>query len=447
MAGLEPELREELVAAADREMVRRSVAGSWTYFVVLFATWCGTAYPVDYPVLFYSLVAAWCLVGAGRLLVARFHRRYYPTHRALWKRCFWLVMLATPVVWGLFTAFTWVLYENSPNPWTAALVLMIAAGVSGGATTAFNPHLRLVTSYQIILWTPPIAAFAATGYVTEAVSVSIYAVYVILQAREQSERFWKSLRDNALLRLRTRQLEQSHQIRDEFLAIVTHDLKNAIQGVLMSAYMLNKGLTEDELDEAASQISQSARYMAGLTTDLHDLARLGLKAIKLEPREVDLKDMVRRVVLEQEPAARERGIELRVTQDPSLKLNADPLRLRQILTNLISNAVKYNRDGGWVEVRWVVENGRVTLEVQDSGNGIAPEERERVFELFSRLGDGSGKVEGSGLGLAITRQLVELHQGDLELWSKIGEGSTFRVKLPGPDGALQAAPVLRPATA
>lgn len=447
MAGLETELREELVAQADREMVRRSVAGSWTYFVVLFATWCGTRYPTDYPVLFYSLAAAWCLVGAGRLLVARFHRQYYPTHRALWKRCFWLVILATPVVWGLFTAFTWVLYEQSADPWTAALVLMIAAGVSAGATSAFNPHLRLVTIYQLLLWVPPIATFVATGYYIEAVSVTIYAVYVVLQGREQSERFWKSLRDNALLRVRTRQLEQSHQIRDEFLAIVTHDLKNAIQGVLMSAYMLNKGLTEEELDEASSQISQSARYMAGLTTDLHDLARLGLKAIKLEPREIDLKDMVRRVVLEQEPQARERGIELRVSPEPTVRLNADPLRLRQILTNLISNAVKYNRDGGWVEVRWTVEGGRVALEVQDSGNGIAPEERERVFELFSRLGDGSGKVEGSGLGLAITRQLVELHQGDLELQSMVGEGSTFRVKLPGPDLAPSVAASLQPAPA
>ncbi len=227
------------------------------------------------------------------------------------------------------------------------------------------------------------------------------------------------------------QLKRTNRIKDEFLAVVTHDLRNALQGILANTQLLERMARDDATtSQMALRVIESARYMADLTNDLHDLGRLGLEALKLTLRQVELDEMVERVLHENRNLAELHGLDLRFKKSPdNLSLRADPLRLRQILANLVSNAIKYNRPQGWVEVRTKRIGDQALVEVEDSGVGIEPHEQQRIFDLFHQAAS-SRKVQGSGLGLTITRRLVSLHKGRLEVTSRVGEGSLFRVRLP-----------------
>jgi len=228
------------------------------------------------------------------------------------------------------------------------------------------------------------------------------------------------------------ELREVNRIQDEFLAVATHDMRNALQGVLAYIGILSARARRDStLVDLSENLFSAASSMKTLISDLHDLARLGMRAIRLHPSRVDLADLVRSVLDQQAEFAREEEVELTsLPPDPTLSLEADPVRLRQILYNLVSNAIKYNRPGGLVVVGWRQEDEEAIVEVRDTGLGVRPEHQEAIFDLFRRVTSSSHKVEGSGLGLTITRQLVDLHKGRIELESELGVGSTFRVRLP-----------------
>lgn len=228
------------------------------------------------------------------------------------------------------------------------------------------------------------------------------------------------------------ELREVNRIQDEFLAVATHDLRNALQGVLAYIGILAVRAGDDPvLAELVGNLASASSGMKTLITDLHDLARLGMRAIRLHPTRLDLKKLALSVLDQHAEFAREEEVHLTWPEhEPSLFLEADPVRLRQVLSNLVSNAIKYNRPGGRVEVRWRQEDQEAVLEVWDNGVGIKPEHQEAIFDLFRRVASSSRKAEGSGLGLTITRQLVDLHGGRIELNSEVDRGSLFRVRLP-----------------
>ncbi len=228
------------------------------------------------------------------------------------------------------------------------------------------------------------------------------------------------------------ELREVNRIQDEFLAVATHDMRNALQGVISYIGILSMRAEDDpSLTQLAEDLFTAASSMKTLITDLHDLARLGMRAIRLHPSRVDMRDLVRSVLDQQAEFAREEEVELvSIAPDQPVVLEADPVRLRQVLSNLVSNAIKYNRRGGRVEVLWRCEDQEAVVEVRDTGVGVKPEHQEAIFDLFRRVTSSSRKAEGSGLGLTITRQLVDLHKGRIELESEPDVGSTFRIWLP-----------------
>ncbi len=242
------------------------------------------------------------------------------------------------------------------------------------------------------------------------------------------------------------ELREVNRIQDEFLAVATHDLRNALQGVLAYIGILAVRAGDDPtLAELVGNLASASSGMKTLITDLHDLARLGMRAIRLHPTRLDLKELVLSVLDQHAEFAREEQVHLVWPEhEPSLHLEADPVRLRQVLSNLVSNAIKYNRPGGRVEVCWRQEDQEAVLEVEDSGVGIRPEHQQAIFDLFRRVASSSRKAEGSGLGLTITRQLVDLHRGRIELHSAVDQGSLFRVRLPLHRIPEEERPILEP---
>lgn len=224
--------------------------------------------------------------------------------------------------------------------------------------------------------------------------------------------------------------QEANRIKDEFLAVVTHDLRNTIQGVMSYSQLLQRKVVEPRLQSMARGIVESARHMSNLTNDLHDLARMGMQAMRVEPQTCQLLQVVEQVLEEFADFAAQEKVELKPPAVPAeLTCRADPVRLRQVLSNLVSNAVKYNRAEGSVKVEAQSVMGGVRISVEDTGIGIPPEEQVNVFDLFTRAANHKRR-DSSGLGLAISKQLVELHGGTLELRSTPGQGSCFTVFFP-----------------
>lgn len=250
--------------------------------------------------------------------------------------------------------------------------------------------------------------------------VSGYLSFLILRS-------WQLQKEQNLVQ----ELQQANRIKDEFLAVVTHDLRNSIQGILALAQLLQRRVEEPSLKELTRAIQDSVTHMSSLTRDLHDLAKLGMQAIRLNLSRCLVAATVQLVTQEFSEYARQSEVTLApIELGAGLEILADPVRIRQIIANLVSNAIKYNRPGGWVRIRGRgLGSGEMLLEVQDNGIGIAPDEQAAVFQLFQQATN-NRRLDGSGLGLAISQQLAELHGGRLEVESELGKGSTFRLVLP-----------------
>lgn len=236
-----------------------------------------------------------------------------------------------------------------------------------------------------------------------------------------------------------------------FLAGVAHDLKNPIVSVRMTLARLGPDRPlppEPRLRRLIELISGQIANIDRMIRDFLDVARIGANRLDLRFEERDVRGLVHRVAELFEAAAPSHRIELSLP-DHELLVRCDPLRIEQVVTNLVSNAIKYSPGRDAVEISLGCERGRAVLRVRDHGIGISAEDQRRLFEPFRRSGLSQEGIPGVGLGLYVVREIVEAHGGRIEVESAPGRGSTFTVTLdlaPGlecgdeasPDLALQA---------
>ncbi|HET6380649.1 MAG TPA: HAMP domain-containing sensor histidine kinase [candidate division Zixibacteria bacterium] len=231
-----------------------------------------------------------------------------------------------------------------------------------------------------------------------------------------------------------RMLEADRDRLREFIADVSHELRTPIAALRTFTELQRDGadLSEEQrrefLDRSAEQISR----LEWMSTNLLDLSRIDSGIFPLDMRWGDLRDPARNVVEAQAELAESRGISLAIGVPTSpVMLRFDRERIIQLLTNLVGNALKFTPRGGEVVVEVRDEPEAGIIEVRDSGPGIAPDELPHIFDRFYRgTNVGAARASGSGLGLAIARSIAEMHGGDIEVVSSLGEGATFTVRLP-----------------
>ncbi|MES9997076.1 ATP-binding protein [Desulfovibrio aminophilus] len=249
-----------------------------------------------------------------------------------------------------------------------------------------------------------------------------------------SQTFLKVERLSGELETTNERLLRLNRLKDEFLANATHELKTPLAGMVGISDSLLAG-AGGGMSEAARghlrMLSHSGKRLSRLVDDVLEHARLEHMDVKLTLEPVRLEAAVRRVLTLTRGLATDKGLELRDCLPQNLPpVLADPGRLEQILFNLVGNGIKYT-EHGWVELSARVLGQRLEVSVADSGAGIAPGDRERIFESYSQLAaDDSGGTGGAGLGLAIARRLVELHGGELTVASGPAQGSVFNFTLP-----------------
>lgn len=226
-------------------------------------------------------------------------------------------------------------------------------------------------------------------------------------------------------------LRNLERMKSEFVQTVSHDLKNPISSVVLATELLLRAGKLNELQqEMAQRILDTAYYMDALVSDLLDLgqieARLGLKRAPL-----DLAELARAVLADLYPQAMEKQIELVLEAADRVIVMGDRQRLRQVLLNLISNAIKYTPASGAVTVFIEVEAGSVTVRVQDKGIGIPADSLPHLFDKFYRVKNAAtAGINGAGLGLAIAKGVIDAHQGRIWVESEEGAGSVFAFSLP-----------------
>jgi signal transduction histidine kinase len=217
--------------------------------------------------------------------------------------------------------------------------------------------------------------------------------------------------------------------RDLFFAMMNHELRNSLTGVYGWAERLVRRKNPETAEQAAREVYDGTERTITLLNNFLDLTRLDAGRMQPVRREVDPGAVVRRVLTGFEPAAEEKQVTLSVqlpAQAPVLE--TDPVRLQQILVNLVSNAVRHSPAGGRIEVGVHADGTAIEFAVRDDGPGIPPEVRERIFEPFERFDPGSGG--GTGLGLPVSRRLAEVLGGALTVTCPPGKGTIFTLRLP-----------------
>jgi PAS domain S-box-containing protein len=230
--------------------------------------------------------------------------------------------------------------------------------------------------------------------------------------------------------------EQANRLKDQFLATLSHELRNPLNSIVGFSELLlrtREARSVAVIQQAAMAINGNAQAQARLINDLLDLSRLQTGKLALERHPVDLAPLVGDAVETARAQATEKKLSLSVELAPgTLRVNADHVRVQQIIWNLVNNAIKFTPPGGRVSVRLTERNGRAELVVEDTGQGIAAEFLPHVFEMFRQADAGTTRAHGGlGIGLALVRQLCELHDGRVDAESAgLGFGARFIVQLP-----------------
>lgn len=230
--------------------------------------------------------------------------------------------------------------------------------------------------------------------------------------------------------------------KDVFLAILAHELRNPLAAIRTAVHLLKmKGSQASEVEWSRQVIERQVRHLSRLLDDLLDVSRIANGKIQLRKTPVDVRDVVTRSAESAGPSldAKQHRLELRLPDTP-LTVTADPARLEQVLSNLLTNAAKYTDNGGFITLRASLEGSEVIVRVRDNGIGIDADLLPRIFGLFTQVdGDRDRSQGGLGLGLTLVRSLVEMHGGRVEARSEgAGTGSEFTIRLPAADAPRPA---------
>ena len=320
-----------------------------------------------------------------------------------------------------FSLRPWVdVWSQNASLATTALADAISSGE--GRFQGFSPTARGTPKWWDVLVTP---IRDEAGQVTKLLSI---ARDISEQKRAEEER-------NELLeseREARAEAERATQMKDEFLATLSHELRTPLNSIVGWVGVLKQDQSRETLRKAIDVIDRNSRRQAQMIDDLLDVSRIVSGKLPLEVQRVDLAGVIDEAVTSARPAAQAKGVHLTTVYDAAAEVQGDPVRLQQVVWNLVSNAIKFTPRDGTVHVALHAVNGQAQVEIGDSGQGIAPDVLPHIFERFQQADSSSTRRHGGlGLGLAIVKNLSEMHGGSVTASSAgVGRGSTFRVLLP-----------------
>jgi signal transduction histidine kinase len=229
-------------------------------------------------------------------------------------------------------------------------------------------------------------------------------------------------------------VEAASRHKSEFLANMSHELRTPLNAIIGFSEVLTErmfGQLNEKQAEYLRDIYASGQHLLSLINDILDLSKIEAGRMELELADFDLPSAIDNALILVRERAGRRGITLGHSVDEWLgSIRGDERKVKQVLLNLLSNALKFTPEGGRIDVSGRLQDGAAEIAVADTGVGVSLEDQEAVFEEFRQVGTADKKVEGTGLGLALSRKFIELHGGRIWVQSQVGHGSTFTFTLP-----------------
>lgn len=277
--------------------------------------------------------------------------------------------------------------------------------------------------------------YAFRGYESGAVDF-LYKPLDPHAVRSKVNVFVELARQRQQLQQAQAELQRAVAMRDDFMSMIAHELRNPLNSVYLQAQLRRKMLSEGRTPDAKAFLhmverdERQIRSMIRLLDDMLDVSRVRTGRLTVVPAPFDLAESVRSVVEAIGEQAHAAGVTLELAAPPTLPCVGDEFRIEQVVTNLLTNALRYGQ-GRPVSVTVATSGTEALVSVRDRGMGIAPEDQERIFEQFERA-QGDAQVPGLGLGLYIAREIAQAHRGQLAVRSTPGEGAEFILSLPLP---------------
>ena len=452
-------------AAADSSALREDVQSTFEYMpatlvgmiavagVVTLLFWKTTPAAVMLPWL-----AAVAVLWLVRLFLLQRYRRCLQADSADWlglRRTWNTTTLISGAIWGVSA---WLFYSRGSGIQQTGLILVIYSYCIAAVPVLANQP-RIYFGFASLCFIPMIARIASDG---DAYSLQLAGELLLIVSlttllarsyRQALQRVTdlKIHADALLVQLRVekqaaeaarQEAEVANRAKTQFFTAASHDLRQPLHAMGLFAEALRQRTHEPEVAQLVNSINESVDALEGLFCELLDITRIDSGRIEVHPEHFEVADIFRKLRLNFEPAAFEKGLDLRL-RGGGHTVNADPLLVERILRNLVSNAIRYTDDGS-VLVSCRRRGSRILLQVWDTGIGIEPAECGRVFEEFYQVGDGraiaADQRKGLGLGLAIVQRLARLMEAPLTLRSEPGHGSVFNLDLPV--GRAACAPTL-----
>jgi two-component system, sensor histidine kinase and response regulator len=446
---LAPTDREELLRHGDRSLARRAVDDTAAYLILCAALVFTTPVLHDHTVLAIGTILGFAAIGGARFVLSRSFEKVYDRAPDQWRKTFGITTLGLAGLWALFS-FTVASYYGLEIP--SLLVMFATAALSAAAVSSLCSNRRLLTAFLLLMLTPIAIAAALPGLpqsYTMSLVVALYTAVLVQEGRFQSRHYWTAVGNEFRLRARTAEVEKARaqaesasRAKSDFLAHMSHEIRTPLNGLLGMLYLMLETPLSKVQREYADMIQRSAESLLGVLNEILDLSKIEAGRMTLETVDFDLGELVEDVGALVAPGAHAKGVEVAVRVPPGFprRLSGDAKRLREVLTNLASNAAKFTEKGEVVLEVELAEQSDVRaafrITVRDTGIGIPLDRQAAVFQGFTQAeGSTFRRFGGTGLGLAISRQLLSLMGGTLALESEPGRGTTFRIDL-----ALEKAP-------
>jgi signal transduction histidine kinase len=420
-------------AEADADLAKRSLPGIWAnVLIVPFLVVVGNY--IDLRLAGAVASGAAVLMGTGvRWILVSQKDRFYAANPRRWRAAFVASLLLISASWGIGTGLTFI--ASGYAAWESVLLTTCVLGISSASLVSLTPRLSVLYCHILPMLVPCILANVYVGGPqgwTLAMVISVYLAFLVVQGKRTHVEYWRALENRRMLESARKMAESANEAKSMFLANISHELLTPLNGVIgMTTLTLDTPLNAEQR-EMLEMARTSADSLLSLVSEVLDFSNIESESIELVVTPFNLGELIQQAANMIGKQAQQKNLDLKIEVEPGVpeEIEGDPPRLRQVLVNLLGNAVKFT-ERGEVKLRLALEsvdNDRVTIHffVSDTGIGIEPEAQQIIFQPFSQA-DGSmtRRYGGTGIGLSIASRLIELMGGRLALESQFGKGSTF----------------------
>ncbi len=433
-------MSEQLLFESEFEMGKRLPSVGLAHLALFTILVLATPFLKDHWSLTVSTGSALLLTAFVRFWLKRKQAAFYPQRRKQWVALFDFVLMLTACIWGFLCLASIHFYGLASS--TTSILFLDVSGICAGAATALNPSAKRAWLFVGITLTIPILRIITLEDPLDSAFVAIfiaYGTFLFLQIHNQSHVYWSMLKAKKATEDQKQEIESALQTAEaavqtkaRFLANMSHEIRTPMNGIIGMSNLLLASITDKAAIEKLKIIQNCGNSLLDLINDVLDFSKLEANKVELETQPFPLHATVQEIVELLNTRALEKGVTLSYRQEPRVPswIAGDLIRFKQVLTNLVGNAVKFTEMGRIEIISKAVQldsgKWKIEFEVKDTGIGISAQAQDKLFQSFSQVDAlTTRRFGGTGLGLAICKELCQKMGGAIWVESVLGKGSNF----------------------